>query len=428
MDVPSKLRRTSEEDDEGMLDTTGLFAQFGVSLGLGLLVGLQRESRASKMAGLRTFPLVTLFGTLCAALSSSLGQWLPAAGLLALAALVGVSKYSEAQGPDPDPGLTTEIALMLMYAVGALSATGVFEPAIALGGGIAVLLHYKEPMHGIVAKLGADDLKALMQFVLITLVILPVLPDRTFGPYAVLNPRNIWIMVVLIVGLDFSAYLIHRFVGDRQTTLLGGVLGGLISSTAVAVASARQSKADPQAVRVGALMILISSGTVYLRLLAIIAVLAPTVFWAFSYRFLLIAAILGVAVVRLWVQHDSTGPTPHRNPSELKPALFFGAVYSIALIAVAAGRQQFGDSGVFVVAGIAGLTDVDAITLSTLQLLNSAQLPASTGVSVVLLATLTNFVFKAAVVRWVGGAELLKRIAPGFGAALVAGVVMLFVS
>ncbi|MBL8226863.1 MAG: MgtC/SapB family protein [Bryobacterales bacterium] len=409
------------------MNTTNLFAQFGVSLGLGLLVGLQRESRASKMAGLRTFPLVTLFGTLCAALSTSFGQWLPAAGLLALAALVGVAKFSESQGPDADPGLTTEIALMLMYAVGALSATGMYEPAIALGGGTAVLLHYKEPMHGIVAKLGADDLKALMQFVLITLVILPVLPDRTFGPYAVLNPRNIWIMVVLIVGLDFSAYLIHRFVGDRQTTLLGGVLGGLISSTAVAVASARQSKADPQAARVGALMILISSGTVYLRLLGIIAVLAPTVFWAFSYRFLLIAAILGVAVLRLWVQHDSTGPTPHRNPSELKPALFFGAVYSIALIAVAAGRQQFGDSGVFVVAGIAGLTDVDAIALSTLQLLNSAQLPASTGVSVVLLATLTNFVFKAVVVRWVGGAELLKRIAPGFGAALVAGTLMLFI-
>lgn len=407
------------------MNPTDLFAQFGVSLGLGLLVGLQRESRASRMAGLRTFPLVTLFGTLCAALSSSFGQWLPAAGLLSLAALVALSKLAEMRAPDADPGLTTEVALLLMYTVGALSAADMFAPAIALGGGIAVLLHYKEPMHGMVARLGANDLKAIMQFVLITLVILPVLPDRTFGPFDVWNPRHVWIMVVLIVGLDFSAYMIHRFTGERQTTILAGVLGGLISSTAVAVAAARQSRGNPEASRAGALMILISSATVYLRLLAIIAVLSPAAFWRFSYRFLAIAAILGLAVFRLWVEHDSADPAEHRNPSELKPALFFGAVYSIVLFAVAAGKEHFGNSGVYVVAAIAGLTDVDAITLSTLQLLNSGQIPVSSGVGVVLLATLTNFLFKAVVVRWMGGAELLRRIAPGFGFACAAGVVLL---
>lgn len=408
------------------MNPADLFAQFGVSLGLGLLVGLQRESHASRLAGLRTFPLVTLFGTLCAALSGSFGQWLPAAGLLSITALVGAAKFSESQGPNADPGLTTEVALLLMYAVGVLSATNLYEPAIALGGGTAVLLHFKEPMHGMVARLGADDLKALMQFVLITLVILPVLPNRTFGPYAVWNPRHIWIMVVLIVGLGFSAYLIHRFIGGRQTVLIGGLLGGLISSTAVAVASARQSKADPRAERVGALMILISSGTVYLRLLAIIAVLAPGAFWAFSYRFLAMAAVLGVAAQRLWVQDGSADATPYRNPSELKPALFFGAVYSVALFAVAAGRQQFGNSGVYAVSAIAGLTDVDAIALSTLQLLNANQLQTPTGVGVVLLATLTNFLFKAAVVRWMGGPGLLRRIGPGFAAAFTLGLVMLF--
>ncbi len=177
-----------------------IFQQLGVALGLGLLVGLQRERVASRLAGFRTFPMVTVLGTLLALLAQSFGGWIVAAGLIALASMIILGNILELRVGAPDPGLTTEVALLLMYGVGAFLVVGPQEVAIAIGGGIAVLLQFKKPMHRIAEKLGDKDITAIMRFALLSLVILPVLPNRTFGPYAVLNPYEIWLMVVLIVG------------------------------------------------------------------------------------------------------------------------------------------------------------------------------------------------------------------------------------
>jgi uncharacterized membrane protein (DUF4010 family) len=225
-----------------------LFQQLGIALGLGLLVGLQRESVASRLAGLRTFSLVTLFGSICALLATMFGGWVIAAGLIGLAGLILAGKYSDAQAGTPDPGLTTEVAILLMFGVGAYLIVGHRTVAIAIGGGAAVLLHFKGQLHGAVERLSDKDIRAIMQFALISLVILPVLPNQAYGPYAVLNPRNIWWMVVLIVGISLSGYIVYKFFGEKVGLLIGGVLGGLISSTATTVSYSRRTAHDPDSV------------------------------------------------------------------------------------------------------------------------------------------------------------------------------------
>jgi uncharacterized membrane protein (DUF4010 family) len=171
------------------LDLSSPFTQLAIALGLGLLVGLQREHASSRLAGIRTFPLITLFGVLSGMLSQSFGGWVIAAALLSLGGLIVLGNIIELKDGSIDPGLTTEAALLLMFGVGAYLVIGRMEVAIAVGGGVAVLLQAKVQMHGVAAKLGDSDLKALMQFVLLSLVVLPILPDRTYGPYSVLNPR-----------------------------------------------------------------------------------------------------------------------------------------------------------------------------------------------------------------------------------------------
>src|SRR5688500_5932561 len=166
-----------------MEDLLALFTQLAISLGLGLLVGLQREKTSAEIAGVRTIPLITLWGTMSAWLSLEFGGWVIAASILSLVALVVLANVYLLRSGYSDGGLTREIAIPVMVSVGALVVVGPKELAIAIGGGVAVLLHAKEWLHGISDRLDRDDLAAIMRFALIALVILPVLPDRPFGPF-----------------------------------------------------------------------------------------------------------------------------------------------------------------------------------------------------------------------------------------------------
>ncbi|HEX3133419.1 MAG TPA: MgtC/SapB family protein [Planctomycetota bacterium] len=172
-----------------MLDT---FQRLGLAAALGLLVGLQREHAGTNLAGIRTFPLFTIFGTLCALLTGTSGPWLVTAGLLAVCALLVIGNIVQRGNGRDGGGITTEIAALVMYALGAYLVQGEAVVAVVVAGALAVLLHLKPQMHALVHRIEAKDFKAVMQFVLISLVILPLLPDRTYGPYDVLNPRNMW--------------------------------------------------------------------------------------------------------------------------------------------------------------------------------------------------------------------------------------------
>lgn len=404
-----------------------MFQDLGIALGLGLLVGIQRERAAPDIAGFRTFPLVTLLGSVCGLLAGPLGGWVVAGGLLALAAIVVIGNLSKIHAGEPEPGLTTEAALLLMFAVGALVVLGPLAVGIALGGVVAVLLHFKEELHGFARRIGERDFKAVIQFVLLSLVILPVLPNRDFGPYEVLNPREIWLMVVLIVGLSLGGYVGYKLLGHRGGTLLAGGLGGLISSTATTVSFARGSVRQGGGERIAARVILIASAVVFARVLLELAVVAPDFLRVAAGPLATLLLTLAVLSALSWGRGDGERTTlpEQENPTQLKTALVFGALYGLVLLAVAWARDAIGAAGLYGVAALSGLTDMDAITLSTAQLVSDGRLAAGMAWRAILVASLANLAFKAGIIAVLGSRRLLGRMLLWWGIAGAVGVAIL---
>lgn len=390
------------------------FLRLGIALGLGLLVGLQRERSGSPLAGFRTFPLVTLCGVISGFLAQSFGGWIIAGGLLALSILIAIGYRElkmEPQTAVDKPGLTTEVAMLLMFAVGAYLAGGELAVAVTVGGTAAVLLHFKLQMHSIARRLADPDFQAIMQFVLITLVILPILPNRTFGPYQVLNPFRIWLMVVLIVGISLSGLLIQKFLGSRAGILAGGILGGLVSSTATTVSYSRRSKENPDYARTAAMVIMLASAIVFVRILIIIGATSPDFLSAAAAPIGLVLVGLIILSGLIWRPKESEKSSAQlRNPSQMKAALIFAFLYALILLGTAAAKDYFGTQGLYIASIISGLTDMDAITLSITQMVGSGSVKAPQGWRLILIAALANIIFKTFLVGFLGSRKLLIQM------------------
>lgn len=404
-----------------------LFGQMAISLLLGLLIGLQRERADRTIGGIRTYPLIAAFGTLCGWLAADYGGWIVAAGLVAVSALLVISNYMLASTGKHDSGQTSEVAALLLYGIGAYLVVGEPAVAVALGGAIAVLLHLKDPLHAFANRIGERDIAAVMQFVLITLVILPVLPDRNFGPYDTLNPFHTWLMVVLIVGIGLVGYVAYKILGARDGAVLGGVIGGLVSSTATTASFARRAASQPSSAGLAALVIMIASAIVYARVITEVAVVARGQVGAMLPPLVAMlaasAAIAAVLFVRTREHHARMAE--QGNPADLRLAVTFAGVYALVSFVVAAVQAEFGVQALYPVALIAGLTDVDAITLSTSQLASQGRLGPDTAWRVILVASFSNLVFKAGMVALIGGRKLLGFILPAFGAVLAVGAAVL---
>ncbi|HTL57857.1 MAG TPA: MgtC/SapB family protein [Candidatus Limnocylindrales bacterium] len=401
--------------------------KLAIALGLGLLVGMQRERTESRIAGIRTFPLATVLGTITGFLALWFSGWIVAAGFLSLTGLVIMGNLGSSRELS-DPGLTTEVALLLMFGIGAYLVSGHTAVAVALGGTVAVLLHLKPEMHRFVRRMGNKDFKSVMQFVLITVVILPVLPNKGYGPYQALNPFKIWLLVVFIVAMRLAGYVAYKFLGTRGGSFVSALLGGLISSTATTVSHARQARQAAQQTSTAAQVIMAASAVVFIRLLIIIAIVAPSLFLGLSAPLSVMLGATALITIGLWmVQHkDSVPAAEQENPSELKPALVFAFIFALVQLGVAAGKQYFGASGLYVVAFLSGLPDVDAIALSTLQLAQGNQLGLDMAWRMIVVGTLANFLFKAAIVAVLGNRRLLAKIAVPFGLTLAAGTLLLW--
>lgn len=397
--------------------------QLAISLGLGLLLGLQRERTERSIAGIRTFPFISLLGTVCAQVAQSLGGWIVGAGLLALASVVIFANFAKTKAGEFDPGMTTEVAALLLYCLGALLVVGSMTVVVVLGGAMAILLQAKGPLHKFAASAGERDIRAIMQFVLLTLIILPVLPNRDFGPYGVLNPFKIWLMVVLIVGISLTGYVAYKLFGAHAGTLLGGLIGGLISSTATTVSYARRTTSEGSLAPLGALVIMIASCVSIVRVLVEIAAVASNSFVQIAPPLfgMLIACCMITAGMYILARRRATRMPEQKNPTELTSALSFGALYALVLLAVAAAKDHFGSAGLYVVGALSGLTDMDAITLSTGQMASSGRIDPGTAWRVILIASMSNFVFKLGVVAILGAAALTRRVAMAFALAIGAG-------
>jgi uncharacterized membrane protein (DUF4010 family) len=400
-----------------------LFGALGTALGLGLLVGLEREWVKDQVAGIRTFALVTLSGALAALVAATYGGWVVAAALLCLAMLILIGNLPALKKgtSGSDMGLTTEFAMLVMFFTGMMPMLGHPVAATVVAGVVMVLLQSKEAMHGVVRKIGEKELKAIARLVLIGLVILPVLPNEDYGYYGVFNPFKIWLMVVLIVGISLAAYLIGKVIGPNKGLLASGLLGGLISSTATTASLSRQSKDTKASPALLAVVIMIASTVVFGRVVVEIFMVAPKAGQSMIYPFLTMMAWMAVVSVVCWLlaRKEMVKPPQSEPPSEMKGAVMFGLLYALVLLGVAVARQHFGQGGLYTVAAISGLTDMDAITLSTANLVHSNNLDPGTAWRVILTGGVANLVFKGIMAVTVGSRALAGWVAVVFGVSIL---------
>ena len=405
--------------------------QFLASLAIGLLIGLERERRPSSKAGLRTFALVALMGTLAAMLSSKIGSpWLLITGFCVVGVMI-IAAYFTSPTEENDPGTTTVAALLLCYALGALIWYKQTTLAVMLAIITTTLLYFKPELRGITKRLTRRDLVSILQFLVLTFVILPILPNQNYGPYDTFNPHQIWMMVVLISGLSLAGYVALHWTSQRYGAPLLGLLGGLVSSTATTLVYARHGKISEVMARVSAVVILLSSQVVLMRLAVLSAVVSPNLL-AKLLPVMGLGLLFGLIVTLFdWRKlHTSSNlPMPKTsNPTEILTALSFGLLYAVVLFFSAWISDIAGSGGLYVVALISGLTDVDAITLSSLRLFDLNKLSDDQAVIAISLAFLSNMIFKFGLVVFIGGTTLAKHVAAGFlamGAGVTVGLIML---
>jgi uncharacterized membrane protein (DUF4010 family) len=390
--------------------------RYVAALAIGLLMGLERERNPAAKAGLRTFALTAILGVLTGHLASAIGeQWLIAVGLF-LVGLMMIAAYLRSPQPSGDPGTTTVAALMLCYGLGVLVWQNEIQLAVMLGIAATMLLYFKPELSGLSQQLTRRDLLSVLQFSVLALIILPLLPNQDYGPYGALNPHQIWWMVVLIAGVGLAGYAALRLFGQQRGAVMLGLLGGLVSSTATTLTFSRHARASDTMVPVSVIVIVLANLVVLVRLGVLALIVAPSVLAQLLPILIggLIAGSLGAAYGVWHLQPQGEPPAlTMGNPTELRTALGFGLMYGVVLLAAAWLSDWLGTGGLYAVALVSGLTDVDAITLSSLRLHNLDRLSAPLLVNVITLAVLANLAFKSALTLIVGGWQLARHAMAG---------------
>lgn len=382
-----------------------LVRRLGISVLLGALIGLQREQANSRLGGVRTFPLVCLLGAFAGFLSSQ--SVLPvAAGLLALMGLAVIKRDKKETG-----SITTEIALLATYLIGAYAAQGSLTLATIAGGTVAVLLQFKPELHGAVEKLSREDMRAIMRFAVLVLIILPILPNQAYGPEGTLNPRESWLMVVLVVGLNLAGFIAYKFVGKRGGLYAAGLLGGLISSTATAFGYSNLAGRHARLAPMAGAVVAMACAVVYVRIMGEIALIHISVLRNGVLPLLIGAAAAAAAAswAVLTATSESEGGVEPKNPGSLVAAIIFGALYAGVGVAMTLGRKHV-EGSEWVVAAVSGLTDVDAVTLSTARMAKSGTLSDDLAWRLALTAAASNTLFKAALVSSVSRGALAMKV------------------
>lgn len=368
-----------------------------------MLVGLEREWADTPAAGIRTFTFISLLGTSCALISEIYGHWIIGAGILAaliFAVLAHLQKSS----------MVTGVTILLMFIVGVMVRSDLILPAAALACLVAMILHIKIELHALADRMTNSELSSVMQFLLIALVVLPIMPNRSFGPNDALNLHDIWLMVVLIVGISLAGHIIYKLAGRRSGVIGGGLIGGMISSTATTFSSSRLSAKNISSASFHALVILIAWLVVYFRVFFEISfveksipVLLPLSIMAFSTLALIIFT---------WKKH-----LPHEgeasfksNPIDLKTAVSFAFFYALLISVFSYFKDDVSSTALYAVTFIAGILDIDAITLTTARLVNREILDPAQAVSYVFIALFANTFFKGLLCLFIGKKLLFNII------------------
>lgn len=422
----------------GVLDDQEVMARLGVALAAGLLVGLQRQfakrgASDDLFAGARTFGLIGLMGGISTLLSIRFESSLPiVVGFVAVTAVIVVGFLAAMR--EGAGGLTTEIAALVTFTAGALMGDGQYTVGIAVAVATTALLAAKPYTHDFVSRIDREDVEATVQFAVLVALVLPVLPRDPIGsaPFDAASPFKVGLMVVFILGLSFLGYVLIKVVGPRRGIGVTGVLGGLVSSTAVTLTMSERSRASTGLLRTLAMAILLAWGIMYGRVLVEIGVVNAELLKETA-----VPVGVGGLVVAAWALFVSlrrnTGATSREdderfsNPFSLGPAIKFGLLYGVVLIGSKALSMYLGETGVYVGAVASGLTDVDAITLSMAELSRGAgELSDATAANAIVLATASNTLVKGGLVWTLSDHAMRRLVAPAVGGAVVSSVVLTF--
>jgi len=413
---------------------TMLILNFLISLAVGALIGIERERKYPKQgefAGIRTFILIALFGTISAYLSDFYSNFL-IVGFFGVILLVGMSYFVSTRG-NGDIGITTEVAALLTFGLGALCYTtdGIkIAPIFAII--ITTLLAVKPYLHKFARTISEEEMLDTLKFLIIAFVILPLLPNQTVGPLNVFNPYQIWLMIVFISGISYAGYIMMKFLGAERGLGLTGVVGGLVSSTAVTTAMASKVKESEFLLKAAVFATVVASSMMFLRVLFVVTVINPDL------TSLLIMPMLSMGVVGIllgiiiWkgikfkseIKNTDT-EIGFKNPFTLKPALIFGALFCAILFVSRIADIYFGNSGVYAASIISGIADVDAITI-TMALMAKSTISSVTAVTAITLASISNTIVKFLIALFMGTRKFGKTIGLIFTVIIISGLIAIF--
>jgi len=410
-----------------------LFTRLGVALAIGLMVGIERGWKTRgvedhrRAAGFRTYGLSGLLGGVSGALAPTLGGSLVGMVFIAFSAAFVTFHWLEGQISGA-ASVTSVVAGMLTFLLGALVAVGQVQAAIAAAVAMVVLLALREPLHRWLAALTWDEIRAALIVLVMTFLLLPVLPDRAVDPWGAVNPHEIWLLAIMIALISFAGYVAVRTFGDRLGILLTAAAGGLASSTAATLTFARLARGHPLSANLLAGGVLISGAVMLLRVGVIAGALNPGLTGALWLP-LTVAALVqaGVALSLILAANrqrvdQPTATLAITNPLAVATSLRLAGFIAVVMLAVALVQRGVGGGGVLAVAALAGMGDVDAITISMAR----AEVAAALAAPAILLAVAVNTAVKAAMAAWLGGAALGLRVASGSATALAAGAVVFF--
>jgi uncharacterized membrane protein (DUF4010 family) len=394
---------------------------FGIALLIGLLIGIEREKRKSReplpgIGGIRTFMLIAEVGAVSAWVSRHVdAPWPFLVAVAGVAALLVTSYLVEARvTAGQSAGLTTELAALTTCLLGGLCMFGFPELAVALAIVTTTVLAFKEPIHGIVDRIGPEDLYAGLKLLVASFIILPLLPNRPVDPWGALNPYQLWWLVILISGLSLVGYVAIRWFGPERGTALTGLFGGLASSTAVTLAFARRSREEPGVIDVLGTGLLLAWAVMFGRVLVEVAVVHSPLLRPLLVPMTAMGAVTLIAAFILYrragTDEGATKAVPLRNPFSLVFAIRFALFFAVVMLLVALVQRYFPGRGEVVVAAIAGLTDVDAITLSMAAYARGGG-DAAVAVQAITVAAFTNTIVKAGLIVALGAAALKWRMA-----------------
>ncbi|RXK50301.1 MgtC/SapB family protein [Halorientalis pallida] len=400
-----------------------LVLRLGIAFGVGALIGLEREQSESggSFAGSRTFPLFALYGALVGAFYPSVLPVAVAAITVPLTVAYGAKVWIEG-----DVGLTTLTAALLTVLLGAL-ATHSGQGAvvtIVVGGVVTALLSAKGDLHRFADRIDDAEQRAMVKFVLVVFVVLPVLPDRELDALFGLNPRFVWLMVVFVTGLSFVAYVLSRVVGTERGIALTGILGGFVSSTATTVSMAEQTRDSPGLYQLCAFSTVVAAVVMFPRALVEVAVVNPALLPFVAVPLGAMTAVGAVvAVVVYWRSAvETTVDADIENPFQLRTALFFGALFAAVLFVSDYANAWLGTSGIYATAFVSGLADVDAMTLTLSKLAAEGAVEPGVATTGIVIAASANTLVKAGLAWVIGTRQLGKLVTAVLGVVAAVGL------